>query len=52
MEKTTEGCTSRGGPQRWSEGWNTSAARTGWQSWGYSAWRRLRGDLTAAFQYL
>ena len=25
---------------RWSEGWSTSAVRTGWESWGCSAWRR------------
>ena len=27
-------------PQKWSEGWNTSAVRKGWESWGCSAWRR------------
>ena len=26
--------------------------RTGRESWGSSAWRRLPGDLTVAFQYL
>jgi len=26
--------------------------RKGRDSWGGSAWRRLRGDLIAAFQYL
>ena len=31
---------SRGGPQRWSEGWNISPVRKGWESWGCSAWRR------------
>ena len=31
---------SRGGPQKWSEGWNTSPIRQGWESWGCSAWRR------------
>jgi len=30
----------RGGPRRWSEGWSTSPTRTGWGSWGCSAWRR------------
>ena len=43
---------SRGGPQRWSEGWSTSPSRKGWESWGCSAWRRQWGDLIAAFQYL
>ena len=43
---------SRGGPQKWSEGWNTSPTRTVWESWGCSAWRRLWGHLIAAFQYL
>ena len=44
---------SRGGPQKWSEGWSTSPMRKGWESWGCSAWkRRLWGDLIAAFQYL
>ena len=32
-------------PQKWSEGWSTSAVRKGWE-------RRLQGDLIAAFQYL
>ena len=27
---------SRGGPQRWSEGWTTYPTRTGWGSWGCS----------------
>ena len=27
-------------PQQWSEGWNPSAGRTGWESWGCSAWGR------------
>ena len=27
-------------PQKWRESWNTSATRTGWESWGCSAWRR------------
>ncbi|KAK4831333.1 hypothetical protein QYF61_016822 [Mycteria americana] len=27
-------------PQKWSEGWNTSAVEKGWESWGCSAWRR------------
>ena len=31
---------ARGGPQRWSGGWSTSAMRKGWGSWGCSAWRR------------
>ena len=31
---------SRGGPQRSSEGWSTSPERTGWESWGFSSWRR------------
>ena len=46
---------SRGGPQRWSEGWNTSPVRKGWESWSSSApveKRRLQGDLGVAFQYL
>ena len=43
---------SRGGPQRWSQDWSTSAVRTSWESWGFSAWRSLLQDLTAAFQYL
>ena len=30
-------------PQRWSEGWSTSSSRTGWESWGCSAWRREGG---------
>jgi len=31
---------SRGGQQKWSEGWSTSPTRTGWESWSCSAWRR------------
>ena len=31
---------SRGGPQKWSEDWNTSAVRKGWDSWGCAACRR------------
>jgi len=34
------------------EGWSTSHMKTGWGSWASSAWRRLWGDLIAAFQYL
>jgi len=37
-----------GGLQIRSEGWNPSAVRKGWESWGCSAWRRLQGDLRAA----
>ena len=37
---------SRGGPQRWSEGWSNSAVRTGWGSWGCSAWRREGSGVT------
>ncbi|KAK4813527.1 LOW QUALITY PROTEIN: hypothetical protein QYF61_009253 [Mycteria americana] len=31
---------SRGGPQKLSEGWNTSPVGNGCESWGCSAWRR------------
>ena len=31
---------SRGDPQQWSEGWNTSPMRKGWESWGCPAWIR------------
>ena len=31
---------SKGGLQKWSEGWSTSPMRTGWESWACSAWRR------------
>ena len=27
-------------PWRWSGGWSTCPMRTGWESWGCSAWRR------------
>ena len=27
-------------PQKWSEGWSTSAMRKGWESWGCWTWRR------------
>jgi len=27
-------------PQKWSQGWNTSSMKKGWESWGCSAWRR------------
>ena len=37
---------SRGGPQRWSEGWSTSPPRTGWGSWGCSAWGREGSGVT------
>ena len=38
---------SRGGPRKLSEGWNTSPMRKGWESWGYSAFRRQDfGDTT------
>jgi len=30
---------SRGGPQKWSEGWNTSPVRKVWGGWDCSAWR-------------
>ena len=31
---------SKGGLQKWSEGWSSSPMRTGWESWACSAWRR------------
>jgi len=37
---------SRGGPQRWSEGWSTSPTRTGWESCDCSAWRREGSGVT------
>jgi len=43
---------SRGGPQKWSEGWNSCSMRKGWESWGCSEERKLQRDLIAAFQYL
>ena len=43
---------SRGGPQTWSQGWNTSPMRKGWKSWRCSAWRRVCRHLIVAFQYL
>jgi len=39
-------------PQHLHEDWNPSAGKKGWENCGCSAWRRLQGDLTAAFQYL
>lgn len=33
-------CT-KGGLRKWSEGWNMSLTKLGWESWGCSAWRRL-----------
>ena len=45
--------TSRGRPQKWPKGWNTSPSRTGWElrlcSMGK---RKLQEDLRAACQYL
>ena len=26
--------------QRWSKGWSTSPVTKGWESWGFSAWRK------------
>jgi len=44
---------SRGGLQRWSEGWRTYSIKTGLESVVYSVWRGgLWDDLIAAFQYL
>ena len=44
---------SRGGPQRWSEGWSTSLIEKGWGSWALSAWRReSHRDLIMDIQYL
>ena len=31
---------------KWSEGWNTSPMRKGWDSWGCSAWRREASEET------
>lgn len=38
---------SRGGPQRWSEGWIPSPMRKGWEGWGLFSldMRRLQEDL-------
>ena len=38
---------SRGGTWRYLEGWSSSPVKTGWESWGCSAWRRegSRGTL-------
>ena len=33
-------------PRKWSERWSTSAVRTGWESWGCSAWRREGSEET------
>jgi len=30
-------------PQQWSKGWNPSAGRKGWESWGWAAWQCLKG---------
>ena len=38
--------TSRGGPQKWCKGRNTSPLRIGWERWGYSAWRREGSEVT------
>jgi len=43
---------SRGWPQKWSKGKNTSPTRTGWELGLFSLERRLRGDMRAALQYL
>lgn len=43
---------SRGEPWRWSESQNIFYRKTGWERWCCSAWRRLKGDLIEAFQYL
>jgi len=37
---------SVGGPQKWSEGWNYSCGRKGWESWDCPAWRRDSGRYT------
>ena len=29
---------SRGGPEKWSKGWNTSPMRTAWKGQGFSTW--------------
>ena len=43
---------SRGGPHKCSNGWSTSAMKKVWGSWSCSVWRRVLGNLIAAFQYL
>ena len=44
----TQTCWSafRGGPQKCSKGWNTSAMRTGWESWACSAGRGEGSEVT------
>jgi len=32
---------SRGGPQKWIEGWNSSPMRKDWETWGCSACRTV-----------
>lgn len=43
---------SRRGLWGWSEGWNTSLMKTGWENWGSSDWRREDyRDFQTAFQF-
>uniref|UniRef100_A0A8C4XQN0 Anion exchange protein n=1 Tax=Falco tinnunculus TaxID=100819 RepID=A0A8C4XQN0_FALTI len=39
-----------GGAKKWPGVWNSSAAGTGWGSWGHSAWRRLWGGSSCQAQ--
>ena len=43
---------SRGGPQRWSEGWSTSPMRTGWESRDLQSGEEKALGGILAFQYL
>lgn len=38
---------SNAGIKWWSDGWNSSPTRKGWERWGWSAWRR--GDLQTTY---
>ena len=52
LRKTRNFWRGQWGPRSSLEAWNISLKRKGWEAWGCSAWRKLKGNLSNAYKYL